>query len=449
METAILYPLIAHDDAARPLARFAGRERSAGRFLADVAELAERLPERDALLNACQNRYLFAVVLYACALRGKLCLLPASHSPETIHQLAADYPALGCLSDRPDGGIALPTLLIDESLLAAPGARHWPPPSLPAGQRIARVFTSGSTGRPQGHDKYWGALVETTRAGMESLGLASGFALLGTVPAQHMYGLESTLLLPLLGGGLLSDERPFYPADVQAALAGLPAPRVLVSTPFHLRTLLESGLAVPELTLLTSATAPLSGELAGQLEGHFGAPLLEIYGCTETGQLATRRSALTEEWECMPGVELRPDGAERAVAHGGHVWQAQPLNDRVELYGARRFRLLGRTADLVNVAGKRSSLAYLTQQLLAIPGVADGVFFLPEEESAGAVVRLAALVVAPKLTRTTLLAALRQRIDAAFLPRPLKFAAALPRNTTGKLPLTALRAALHEPATDD
>lgn len=449
METTIHYPLIAHSDASRPLARFAGQERSAGQFLADAASLAERLPERDALLNACQNRYLFAVALGACALRGTLCLLPASHSPETIHQLATDYPALGCLSDQSDSRIALPTLLIDESLLAAPGASHWPPPSLPASQRIARVFTSGSTGRPQGHDKYWGALVETTRAGMESLGLASGFALLGTVPAQHMYGLESTLLLPLLGGGLLCDEHPFYPADIQAALAGLPAPRVLVSTPFHLRTLLESGLAVPELALLTSATAPLSGELASQLEGHFRAPLLEIYGCTETGQLATRRSALTEQWACMPGVELLPDGAERAVARGGHVWQPQLLNDRVELYGARHFRLLGRTADLVNVAGKRSSLSYLTQQLLAIPGVVDGVFFLPEEEGAGAVARLAALVVAPGLERTALLAALRQRIDAAFLPRPLKFVAALPRNTTAKLPLTALRAALHEPATDD
>ncbi|MDN0081351.1 AMP-binding protein [Crenobacter sp. SG2305] len=443
------YPLIAHDDAARPLARFADHEHSAGRFIADVTTLAEQLPEREALLNACQNRYLFAVALYACALRGILCLLPASHSEQTIAQLCEDYPALGCLSDRPDRDIALPTLLIDATLLAASDASHWPPPSLPAGQRIARVFTSGSTGRPQGHDKYWGALVETTRAGVESLGLEPGFSLLGTVPAQHMYGLESTVLLPLLGGGLLCAERPFYPADVEAVLAALPAPRVLVSTPFHLRTLLESGLPVPQLALITSATAPLSGELAGELEARFEAPLLEIYGCTEAGQLATRRSASTECWECMPGVQLRPDGAERAIVHGGHVWKEQPLNDRVELLGTRHFRLLGRTADLVNVAGKRSSLAYLTQQLLTIPGVTDGVFFLPEEEGIGSVARLAALVVAPELERTVLLSALRQRIDAAFLPRPLKFVTALPRNATGKLPLAELRAALQDAATDD
>ena len=34
--------------------------------------------------------------------------------------------------------------------------------------------------------------------------------------------------------------------------------------------------------------------------------------------------------------------------------------------------------------------------------------------------------------------ALRQRIDAAFLPRPLVLVGALPRNATGKLPRRAL-----------
>jgi acyl-coenzyme A synthetase/AMP-(fatty) acid ligase len=41
---------------------------------------------------------------------------------------------------------------------------------------------------------------------------------------------------------------------------------------------------------------------------------------------------------------------------------------------------------------------------------------------------------------STLLAALRQRIDAVFIPRPLVLLAALPRNSTGKLPRDALQA---------
>jgi hypothetical protein len=44
------------------------------------------------------------------------------------------------------------------------------------------------------------------------------------------------------------------------------------------------------------------------------------------------------------------------------------------------FLLHGRTADLVNVAGKRSSFGYLNAQLNAIPGVVDGAFFLREAD---------------------------------------------------------------------
>jgi len=52
----------------------------------------------------------------------------------------------------------------------------------------------------------------------------------------------------------------------------------------------------------------------------------------------------------------------------------------------------------------------------------------------------AACVVAPELDAPRLLAALRERIDPVFLPRPLLFLESLPRNGTGKLPRTALHA---------
>ena len=99
--------------------------------------------------------------------------------------------------------------------------------------------------------------------------------------------------------------------------------------------------------------------------------------------------------------------------------------------------LHGRTADLVNIAGKRTSLAHLNYHLNSIEGVRDGVFVVPEQEGE-AVTKLTAYVVAPGLSGDGLINALRQRIDAAFLPRPLHFVDALPRNETGKLPRQAL-----------
>jgi acyl-coenzyme A synthetase/AMP-(fatty) acid ligase len=247
------------------------------------------------------------------------------------------------------------------------------------------------------------------------------------------------VLLALLSGNALSAERPFYPADVAAAVRRVPQPRVLVTTPIHLRTLLSSEIDFPALELVMSATAPLSRELAGEVEEKYGAPLLEIYGSTETGQIALRRTAQTMAWRLWPGVHLNVLNGQ-VFAQGGHVEQLTPMCDVIEITGKDEFLLHGRTADLVNVAGKRSSFGYLNAQLNAIPGVVDGAFFLREESSGSTgVARLAAVVVAPGMSVATLTEQLRQLIDPVFLPRPLLIVQQLPRNATGKLPQQALQ----------
>jgi len=70
--------------------------------------------------------------------------------------------------------------------------------------------------------------------------------------------------------------------------------------------------------------------------------------------------------------------------------------------------------------------------------VQDGVFWLPPDTGGEDIVRLVALVVAPEVTRDALLAALRQRVDAAFLPRRVLRVESLPRDATGKLPAARL-----------
>ncbi len=47
--------------------------------------------------------------------------------------------------------------------------------------------------------------------------------------------------------------------------------------------------------------------------------------------------------------------------------------------------------------------------------------------------RLKAVAVAPDLTAATIVKALRKRVDAAFMPRPLVLVESLPRNRLGKL----------------
>lgn len=414
---------------------------SAAHFLADVEHVASQLPARSHLVNFCMDRYRFAVGLLAALVRGQVSLLPPTQTPEMLGQLQRDYDGLYVLTDTPQEPGAIEQVSYPRVAEGATMPASNPRFSVPAfsEEQVAVIaFTSGSTGAPTPHPKTWGALARgaTAEAFSFDLHLGSRATLLGTVPAQHMYGLESTVLMALRGGLALHAGRPFYPADVAAALAEIPGERVLVTTPVHLRALLTEDIQLPRLRLIVCATAPLATEMAVQAEQRFGAPLHEVYGFTEAGMVATRRTVRGPAWHCLRDVRLRHEADVVKVA-GGHVEKEVPFTDVIEPGGDDVFILHGRNADLVNIAGKRTSLGYLTHQLNSIEGVRDGVFFMPDESGDG-VTRLTAFVVAPDFTREALLGALRERIDAAFLPRPLYFVESLPRNAAGKLPREAL-----------
>jgi acyl-coenzyme A synthetase/AMP-(fatty) acid ligase len=449
-------PLLSHSTPTAVIAYRAGIPITAQRFLSDANRLAQRLPAGNHVLNVCTDRYRFTVGLAACLITGRVSLLPSTHTPEVIGQMASFAPDAFCLTDDARCDIGLPKIYYCEdqpTAEVAPAiAPAWVVPEIPVTQLAAIVFTSGSTGTPLPYKKTWGRLARCVRNGAPRLGLADGksHALIGTVPAQHMYGFESTVLLALVSGNSFSAERPFYPADIATAVAAVPQPRVLVTTPVHLRTLLASAVDMPPLDLIVSATAPLDQDLAREVEGKFRTTLLEIYGSTETGQIAMRRTAQGLSWRLWPGVRLQVSN-EQVFAQGGHVEQLTAMCDVIEITGDDEFLLHGRTADMVNVAGKRSSFGYLNTQLNAIPGVIDGVFFLGDGATGSTgVARLGAVVVAPTLSVAALNEQLRQRIDPAFLPRPLIIVESLPRNATGKLPQQALQhLAKHHLQTND
>ncbi|MDQ3027839.1 MAG: AMP-binding protein [Pseudomonadota bacterium] len=436
------HALMSHAGADSIAAWRRGEPVTAAQFLGDVLRTASALPDARNVLNVCADRYRFAVALLAAVLRGQTTLLPPSTTPNVIRGMREFAPDVYLVSDEPQAGLDLPHFELP-ALGAAPAP--FDVPAIDAAQIAACVFTSGSTGEPQPHFKRWGSLVLDVAGEARRLGVGERHSILGTVPAQHMYGFESTVLLPLAAGAALTAERPFYPADIDRAIACVPAPRVLFTTPFHLRAWLESG-DTARLEVIVSATAPLSVGLARQAEERTGARIFEVYGCTETGQIATRRPTQSAEWDAFEGVRVWLEG-EQAMAGGAHVDHPTPLQDVIEVLGdGARFLLHGRSADMVNIAGKRNSLGYLNHQLTSIDGVADGAFFLPDDGDSDGVTRLMAFVVAPGLTVAQVVAQLRSRIDPAFLPRPVVLVDRLPRALTGKLPREALRTLAREAA---
>jgi len=411
-------------------------------FLRDLAALASRLPHRPYVLNHCEDRYQFLVGLAAALTRGQVSLFPSNRAPEVLAQLKRDYPGMYCLTDQrtPEEAAVMEVCAYDTSGTVAE-ARD---PAFPPEQLVAVAFTSGSTGVPKRYPKHWGGFVHEARIAGVRLGLdaAHGGQLLATVPAQHMYGFVYSVILPVQWGYVMSAERPFYPEDIRRALAALPGPAILVTTPVHIRACVLDGVQLPPLDFILSSTAPLDAAVAAQAETLYGAHVQEFYGSTETGAIASRRQAESPVWRTFDDIRVA------AVEDGFRVeapYLPEPmvLADCAEVVSEREFVLHGRSTDLIKIAGKRSALGDLNHQLLAIEGVLDGTFFLPDAES-GREPRLTAFVVAPGCRREDILQSLRSRIDPVFLPRPLRLVESLPRNATGKLPRSRLLQLLQE-----
>lgn len=404
---------------AVPLARDA--------LLREAGGIASALPPGRYVVNLCEQREAFVLAFAAAVIAGRVQLMPSARGETALAELRAEYPDSSSITDedvqrwRASPADSVLTLVpADEDRLVMIG------------------FTSGSTGKSQAHSKRWRALANSARlnsaAIRAALGLAPGapLSVIGTVPAHHMYGIELTVLLPLIAGMSVHAERPLFPADVAAALAQPARPRLLVSTPLHLRALAESGLTFPDIDLIVSATAPLDPALARLVEERLRAPLLEMFGSTETCVFATRRTSQQEVWKIYDGIALET-GIDSTQVSAAWYERPQKLMDVLERRGADGFVALGRNSDLVEVAGKRASLADITRRLCAVPGVEDAVAFQPDGAIAGVANRVAAVVVSRGASARQIAEQLSASLDAVFLPRPLVLVDKIPRDAVGKV----------------
>ena len=437
-------PLLSVAHAARPFAWRDGRAVPVAEFLADVEAVAATLPSARQVVNLCEDRYAFLVAFCAVVVRGQTNLLPPSRAPHAIDEVLAGHPGSYALGETEREGLAH-YVSVRCGMRDTRAAVEMP--EVDGEQAVAIGFTSGSTGQPKANPKTWASVhastAHNTRTLSEAIGLVDGTLahIVATVPPQHMYGLELSVFLPLFGPFAVHGGKPFFPADVAAALAEVPAPRVLVTTPIHLQALLRDPVQLPPLAAITSATAPLSQELAAEAEARYGAPVVELFGSTETCVIAHRRTTSETAWRVYPDIVLKPQ-PDGTLVDAPYFGQPVVLQDIVELMPGHAFHLCGRNADLVEIAGKRASLADLTRRLLALPGVTDAVALQLDAEDGCGVRRIAALVVAPERSEAALLDDLRLAVDPVFLPRPFRRVTALPRNETGKLARAAVLEAL-------
>jgi malonyl-CoA/methylmalonyl-CoA synthetase len=335
------------------------------------------------------------------------------------------------------------------------------------------LYTSGTTGRSKGAMLSNGNVRAMIASLHEAWEWRADDALYLALPLFHLHGLVVGLFSALAAGATVHLEERF---DAVRAIDALAAGRATLffGVPTLYRRLVEElgqrdrPARFDGVRLFVSGSAPLPPETFAAFRALTGRDVLERYGMSETGMLASnplhgeRRAGTVGR--PLPGVELRltdehgdlvAPGAEGEVeARGPNVfdgyWGAPEKTAesfRVDARGRRWFRtgdlgridpeggyltLLGRRSELILSGGFNVYPRELEEVLLVLPGVREAaVVGEPHPEFGQSPV--AFLVVDREIAVRELDEHCRSQLAAFKRPRRFVVVDQLPRNALGKV----------------
>jgi acyl-coenzyme A synthetase/AMP-(fatty) acid ligase len=309
------------------------------------------------------------------------------------------------------------------------------------------LFTSGTTGEHQAIDKTLSQLLSEAELHATSYfahtpGAAQTRLLLSAVVPHHIFGLLFGVLVPF------SAAVPFFAADVEASLFGAKAKLAtdLVVVPAQLSAWQDTG---PQTRAVNSngttqrffcSGAPLPAAVGHALLRR-GAELVELFGSTETGGIASRHNDPGGLWRPLSGLRVdEADDGRLKVRSPFLSTPAEPLltQDRIEWLGDG-FRHLGRSDDVVKVGAKRVRLSDVEAFARSLPGVHDAVAIaVPTDGTRETAVWLVAATAHAEAavaahSERALRAAFLEHFDGVAAPRRIRVVDALPRGDTGKM----------------
>jgi len=385
-------------------------------------------------------------ILIAC-LRKRLVVLPLEQSISDQQRDAAlkICQAAGVVETAVPGG--KPPEVVPLRTVAS--KRDWGenPPTL-------LKFTSGTTAAPRAIRFRSEQLLADCNQICDTMGISDVDLNFGVIPISHSYGF-SNLITPLIARGVpmvLSQDR--MPRGVLVDLARTDA-TVFPGMPVFYQAFceMENVPALPNLRLCISAGAPLAMTVARQFRQKFKLPIHSFYGASECGGICYDDDAIGEEegfvGQPMKGVDIEmvdPKASAsqirvRSPALGEGYF---PESDEAKLGGGffvpddlltkttNGFRIVGRTSDLINVAGKKVNPAEVEANLLRFSGVRQAVVFgrasiLRNEEV------VACVVASPGVTEAELLEFCRRELSTWQVPKRVFMVDAIPANERGKI----------------
>ncbi|MFT5699186.1 MAG: acyl-coenzyme A synthetase/AMP-(fatty) acid ligase [Desulforhopalus sp.] len=398
------------------------------------ATLAGPEYQGQAVCLAAENKAIIAAALLASLAGGPSLLLPYAFSAKALAKMQQATGFTTAISDvKRDfpGGVQV---ICPQST----GATEIPVSgqSLPRAE-LLRIFTGGSTGAPQ----VWAKTKENIFS--EASFLASRYevteedCIMATIPAYHIYGLLFSVVLPLVSSATVVDETPSFPNEI-AQLARDNEITILASVPAHYRVLAEVELN-RSLRLAFSSAGMLDAADNGAFCRRNKIGVVEVYGSTETGGIATRNRERGEDYFTpFPTIDWKIVGGRLAVC-SAYISPDLAVDekdfftasDRVEARGTNEFTLKGRADTVTKVGGKRVDLDEIRLLIKNESGVTDCVVMaLPE--SGGREHRIGALIQGNMVDTETIRKRLVDSLEPYALPRRMKTVDLIPVKENGK-----------------
>lgn len=346
------------------------------------------------------------------------------------------------------------------------------------------IFTSGTTGRPKGVLLHHRALVRVYAAYSGIWGIQEGDRYLVPLPFFHTGG-QSAILSCLIRGATILPLPVFDPATVLELVDRLRV-SVLIGAPTVFSALLDHpdrarhDLSSLRLAATGAAVVPVRLVERCLAELPF-TNFITAYGMTECHGTATMcrdddspATVAATSGSALPSVEVRvvdPEGRDVAAGEPGEIWvrgynvthgyldDPEATAEAIDLDGwlhtgdighldARgNLAITDRLKDIYIVGGFNVSPAEVEQVMARHPAVSEAAVIGVPDDRMGEVGR--AYVIARPGTEPDpdeIGGWLRERLANFKVPRSIAVVDALPRNATGKVQKTELRAAYRESA---
>jgi len=438
-------------------------------------------------VTAQLDKSLGAVVLYLAALKAGAVLQPLNpaYTPSEVEYFIADTaPALVVTSSdkaeaalllarRYRAGLASLDGLEQGSLgrLAATAQRHHVTCPRAPDDLAGLLYTSGTTGRPKGAMLSHANLESNARTLHRLWGFIPGDVLLHALPIFHVHGLYVALNTAFLNASSILWLETF---DVAEVVTLLPRATVFMGVPtFYTRLLADprfNHLACRSMRVLISGSAPLLPATYAAVFERTGHQILERYGMTETGMIASnpldgRRLPGTVGFP-LPGVEVRIANAEGMELPPGEAGVIEVRGPNVckgywhrDADRSRDFRpdgyfitgdvgimdeegrlsIIGRAKDLIITGGLNVYPVEIENVLDALAGIEESaVIGVPHPDFGEAVVAVVKTT-SGTLIEPEIIDALARNLARFKLPKRVYVVDELPRNAMGKVQKDELR----------